>query len=339
MVQFAEPWFLLLTPLAPLVSWWWLRRRRPALRFSLAAACAELPPGRANRVRRVGALLRGLAVLALVLALAGPRWPDERTPVPIEGIAVVLVLDVSGSMGEPDYPWPTGERISRLAAVQRAFHLLVEGGDGPGGTHFDGRRQDQIGIVAFAHLPENTCPLTLSHAVLLRLLDAEQPRKPGEDEADTNIGDALLWGLKRLESAGERRKVMVLLSDGEHNVGEPHLKPRQAAQFAAQQGVPVYTIDAGGPPDPNDPESADRRQAAKQSLQAVARMTGGQSFEAGDGAALLRANQEIDRMERRPIPSFFYRRYHEAFPWCALAAFACLAVASGIDGTRWLRLP
>src|SRR5207247_2603305 len=85
----------------------------------------------------------------------------------------------------------------------------------------------------FAARPSLPCPLTLSHSVLLRLLDAEQPRSV-PTESQTNIGDAIAWGLHSLPSAAGRRQVLILLSDGEHNVPPPALKPRQAAQLERQ---------------------------------------------------------------------------------------------------------
>ena len=163
---------------------------------------------------------------------------------PVEGIAIVMALDVSGSMGERDVSWH-GERITRLDAAKRAFRLFVEGGDAAG-THLPGRGGDLIGLVAFAVHPEDTCPLTLSHDALLQLMAAEEPHTL--PDTATNIGDALAWSLTKLAAAGDRRKVLILLSDGEHNVPLPALTPRQAGQLAANLGVPVYTIDAGPPP-------------------------------------------------------------------------------------------
>src|SRR5206468_3672653 len=127
-------------PVAVLTAWWWARRRRPALRFADVGLFAGRVGGLAWRAKWGGAALRGLAVLALVLACAGPRQPDLRTPVPAEGIAIVLVLDVSGSMATPDVVWnPHSPPVSRLEAAKRAFRLFVAGGDAPDGTHFDPR--------------------------------------------------------------------------------------------------------------------------------------------------------------------------------------------------------
>jgi Ca-activated chloride channel family protein len=280
--------------------------------------------------------LRAAGLAALILALTGPRWPDPGTRLPVEGIAVVMVLDVSGSMAERDFTW-RGALISRLDAAKRALRLFVKGGT-EDGQEFPGRGNDQVGLVAFAHVPENTCPLTLSHDVLLELLDAEEPR--GQLDADTNIGDALAWGLKQLDAAGDRRKVLVLLSDGEHNVAGDAWKPRQAAQVAANQNVPIYCIDAG-PPIPPDatPEDAEKRTLGQEALKSVAKMTGGRAFAAHDSGALLDVMKTIDRLERQPAESFQYRRYAEGYPWCAAAALACFALALGLELTIWRRVP
>jgi Ca-activated chloride channel family protein len=336
MPEFAHAWLLLLLPLAPLAGWVWLRRRRAALRFPDLRPLTDLPPGRSRRARAGGAGLRAAGLAALVLALAGPRWPDRGTRLPVEGIAIVMALDVSGSMAEQDFDW-RGARVSRLEAAKRAFRLFVQGGE-VDGQEFPGRGSDQIGLVAFARVPEDTCPLTLSHDVLLELLDAEEPR--GALDTGTNIGDALAWGLKKLEAAGDRRKVLVLLSDGEHNVPEPAWKPRQAGQLAANQGVPIYCIDAGPPVTPGaSPEDVQARVTGQKALQAVAALTGGRSFAAHDAAALLDVLKSIDRLERRPAESFQYRRYAEGYPWCAAAALACFALALGLEMTAWRRAP
>jgi Ca-activated chloride channel family protein len=326
----------LLLPLGALVAWAWLRRPRTALRVPGLDAFVDLPSGRATRARRGGAILRGLGVAALVVAMAGPRWPDPGTRLTSEGIAISVVLDVSGSMAEADFPW-RGATIPRLSAAKRAFRLFVAGGEENGVT-LQGRSADEIGVVAFAVNPEDTCPLTLDHTTLLQLLDAEEPR--GVPDTGTNIGDAIAWGLNRLSAAGDRRKVLVLLSDGEHNVPAPALTPRQAAQIAANRGIPVYTIDAGGVAAPDaKPEDVAERALGRKALESVATMTNGKYFAAHDAAALLTACAAIDRLERKPIESFQYRRYAEGYPECAGIALACFAAVLGLEATRWRRAP
>ena len=342
MPTFAHPVFLLSLLSVPLLVWSWLRRHRGALRFPDAATLAALPAGRSRIARWGGALMRAAGLTILVLAVAGPRWPDEGTRLDTEGIAIAMVVDVSGSMAEPDFEWGD-QRVTRLEAVKRAFALFVDGGQGPKDIQLEGRRADLIDLVAFATRPETVCPLTLSHAVLLQMLNAEQPRSL-PTEAQTNIGDAVAWALHTLESAGARRKVMLLLSDGEHNVPPPALKPRQAAQLAANLHVPIYAIDAGGDapvresgPEPRT-ETEDRAQGMR-TLQAVAKISGGHYFRAQDSAALLAACREIDRLERREIKSFQYRRYYEGYPWFGLAALVFFVSVLTLELTVWRRVP
>ncbi len=340
MIHFTHPEALLLLPLVPLLAWWWLRRRRVGLRFPGVDRVAGVPGGRGRVARWGGALLRGAALALLVVALSGPRWPDRRTRISADGIAIVVLLDTSGSMAERDFDWQ-GEPVSRLDAAKRAFRLFVSGGDGPDGQRLEGRPEDLVGLVTFGARPDSPCPLTLSHSVLLGLLDEQRPQSvPGESE--TNISDALVLGLHRLHAAGPRRRVLVLLSDGEHNVHTPRSDwtPRQAAQVAANLGVSVHAIDAGGElRAAADSTAAENRAAGARALQEVARITGGRYFAARDTAALLAVCREIDRLERQRIQSFQYRRYYEGYPWFALASFVSLVTALALETTRWRRLP
>src|SRR5215469_417972 len=150
MFHFANPYFLLLALAVPPLIWWWLRQRGGALRYPALVSLAGLPRGRSKWARYGGAALRALALLLLVVALAGPRWPDRHTRIDTEGIAIQMVVDVSGSMAESDFDWDGP--VSRLEAVKRAFRLFVAGGDAEG-THFDGRGSDLIGLVTFATRP------------------------------------------------------------------------------------------------------------------------------------------------------------------------------------------
>src|SRR4051794_34836752 len=124
MFHFAAPGFLLLALAVPPLWWWWLRQRRSALRHPASDLLAGLPHGRARAARWGGAALRALGLLFLAIALAGPRWPDLRTRIDTEGIAIVMAVDVSGSMAERDFDWG-GEPISRLEAVKKVFRLFV----------------------------------------------------------------------------------------------------------------------------------------------------------------------------------------------------------------------
>jgi Ca-activated chloride channel family protein len=341
MFEFAHPGFLVLLAAVPPLVWIWVRRRRPALRFSATGILTELPAGRRRRATLLSAALRTAGVGLLIVALAGPRWADAGSRLSTEGIAIEILVDVSGSMAEKDFEWDK-KRVSRLKAVKNVFRLFVRGGGAPDGRRLEGRPNDLIGLITFATRPQSACPLTLSHDVLLEVLRGEEPRTVPE-ESRTNIGDAIAWGVNDLVKAAPRRRVIVLLTDGEHNVPPPALTPRQAAQLAGSQEIPVYAVDAGGESggaeagDAARPRSAEDRVRAVQALQAVAKITGGKYFRAQDAGALLEVCQEIDRLERQPIQSFQYRYYSEGVAWFGLAAFGLLTAVHALEWTVWRR--
>lgn len=348
-LSFTNPHVLWLAPLAALVAWWWLRRSRPAMRFSDVGPFALVHGVRAALAAWGGATLRGLACLLLIFACAGPRTPDLRTRLPAEGIALMMAIDVSGSMATPDVSWNANSPpVTRLEAAKRAFKLFVGGGDAPDGTTFEPRPGDSVGVISFAAVPQVACPLTLNHSVLFKVVDGLEPRS-GVD-AGTNIGDSLAEAVERLDSVKTKRKakVLILLSDGEHNVFKEDvpnakrpgidrtMKPREAAQLAANLGVRVYTIDtASDLPSGAPPNLVKQREEGRASLQAVAEMTGGKSFAATSGTELLAAYREISALEKVVDEAPIYRRYFEYYWWCAGIALVLLLAAHALERTLW----
>ncbi|HMF10813.1 MAG TPA: BatA domain-containing protein, partial [Gemmataceae bacterium] len=141
MLRFANPVFLTLLLVVPPLVWRWLRRRRSALRYPDTGWLSGLPAGRSLWAARCGAALRGAALACLVVALAGPRWPDRGSRIPTEGIAIQMVVDASPSMGERDFDW-SGLPLTRLEAAQKAFRLFVAGNSDITGNdepRFEGR--------------------------------------------------------------------------------------------------------------------------------------------------------------------------------------------------------
>ncbi len=114
------------------------------------------------------------------------------------------------------------------------------------------------------------------------------------------------------------------------------LKPREAAQLAANLNVKVYTIDAGGDPPSNaPPEAAAQRLAGRKALKDVAEMTNGKSFQATSGTELLAAYREISLLEKTGTDAPIYRRYFEDYKWCAAVAVVLLLLAHTLDRTLW----
>jgi len=337
--SFANPEFLFLTPLAPAIAWWWVRRPRPAMRFGDTSLFAGSRGWRARSAMWGGATLRGLACMTLILACSGPRLPDLRTRLPADAIAIMMIVDISDSMRDP-VPWPGGPEVSRLEAARRAFKLFVLGGESPDGTTFQAHSSDQIGLVALANVPETLCPLTLNHSVLLKVLDGLKPVPPSEN-AGTNVGDAIAEAVIRLDaSSGAKTKVLVLLSDGQHQqLRDAILKPRQAAQHAANLSLKIYTIDAGPDPGATPPAEVEERRRGRDNLRAVAEMTGGRMFTAPNGIDMLAAYKEIDMLERTSVSAPQYRRYFEFYWWCSAAAVVLILLTHMLERTLWRTVP
>lgn len=296
MLEFARPWALALLPVVPLVLWLHSRRPRVAVSWPGAGELASIADRKSNIIELT---LWTLALLAGALALAGLRYVEAGEQLQTEGIAIMLIVDISGSMAEADFDW-SGERISRLDAVKRGFAAFVKN-----------RPHDRLGLILFAAQPETACPLTMDHKALLATLDAAEPRGV-PTESETNLGDAIAWGLARLRN--ERgRKVMIVCSDGEHNVPAPALTPRQAGQLAAAAEVPVYTLFAGPTNGPG-----------RESLQVIARMTNAPAWEAHDHEALQSACDQIDQLQSERNDDPRRLKYREWYPWLAACAAGLL---------------
>jgi Ca-activated chloride channel family protein len=342
-MRFANPEAFLLLPLVLLALGWSLRRRHhgaagfPALRMARA-----LPAGWARRAPWLLALCRGAALVLFITALARPQTSDAQVQTHTDGIALQLVIDNSYSMRNRDYDLAS-EAISRLDAVKHAVRLFVAGGD----HGLKGRKADKIGIITFARDPDVICPLTLDHQAVLEAVE----RIPLAPPIGTNIGDGLAWALDRLRSDPAKEKVVILLSDGSHNVKDG-LPPLEAAQLAADLKIKVYTIGAVGNRlgRPAQRSLADLlRQVQGQTflgdsideptLERIAARTGGKYFRATDTEGLANIYQEIDRLETTRMEKSVRVSYEEWFLAFLLPGAALLVLEQALAATRFLRIP
>jgi Ca-activated chloride channel family protein len=331
-VRLASPWFLLLLALLPLL---WPRGGRPprtaAIRYPTLAALRVVAPAGAARRRAVLGLLRALALVLLVVALARPQAGTAATKVHREGVDVVLALDVSGSMLAEDFTLGSS-RASRLDAVKAVVREFVAA-----------RPEDRIGLVLFAARPYTQCPLTLDHGWLLQNLERAQI---GMIEDGTAIGSGLATAVNRLRASTAKSKFVVLLTDGQQNAGR--ITAQTAAEAAATLGVRVYTIGAGtrglAPYPMQDlfgnkvyrpmPVDIDER-----TLEKIAATTGGRYFRATDLQSLRAVYAEIDRSEKTPFEAPQYLDYRELYPWLAWPALALLLIEVGLAETVLRKLP
>jgi len=337
MIEWACPWFLVLLPAIPLAAW--LTARVPAcnvIDFSSGQLLGSSSGQPSFLARHGGRLLRCFSLALVVLALAQPRLADDQTRIRTPALALMILVDASGSMADRDF-FSGGQPIRRWDAVDRSLRDFLAG-DPSDPTRAAERASDLMGLITFASRPEVICPLTQDHRALLRLLGDQSPReKPGESE--TNLADAITLGLDRLEGAPVPRKVLLLVTDGENNaaLNQSGWSPIQSARAADLLQVAIYCLDVG--PDPEDlprgDERTSRRIRAREMLQDLARTTGGSYWPAGEIASLNQALERFQSLERTDIAGQYFLRYHDLYPWLTLAAFAMMMLALILEQTIW----
>ena len=337
-MEFREPLLLLLAVLA--VPLYLLARRAPG---RLVFSSLGILPGEAGGWRRrfawVPDVMLCLALIALVVALAGPRVGERFSRIHREGIAIMMVVDVSSSMRALDLSTAARER-TRLEAVQDVFEAFVLGGG-----DLAGRPDDAIGLVSFAGFADTAAPLTLDHNNLAAVArDLSTVRDRTED--GTAIGDALALAVERLRESTARSRIAVVLTDGVNNAGVE--SPAAAAELARSMGVKVYTIGAGttglAPVRMEDRFGRSilrsmRVEVDEAVLRQIAEVAGGQYFRAEDAEGLERVYAEIDRLERTRITEDRSRQYDELFAVPLAFALALLAIGWLARGTLFARLP
>jgi len=354
--RFNAPLWFVLAPLVALVLWHVCHpSRRPTAVFSSIAVLKGLPVTFAQRVRRLLPFVCGAGLLLLVAALARPQSGRSESRISTEGVAIQMILDVSGSMRAMDFEIG-GKQESRLNAVKHVFTQFVAGNED---LDLPGRPDDLIGLVAFGGFADSKCPMTLDHGALQDIvsqLDVAKPirdrrgriinREMLQEEQSTAIGDGLALALDRLRKAEARSKVAILLSDGDNNAGV--VEPFEAARMAAKTGVKVYTIGigrTGRAPVPVEDEFGETVlmpqffRLNEETLKAIAKETGGAYFNAKDTKGLARVYAAIDEMEKSKVEETRYTEYRELYLWPAVPGVALLLLASVLGLTRFRTIP
>ncbi|MFC1712865.1 VWA domain-containing protein [Candidatus Poribacteria bacterium] len=332
MPDFRNPWLLLLLALIPFLVYRHFSRRHGAVRFSSVENLKRIEPSWAIWGRHLLLLLRCLTVALLVIALARPQKGREETRITAEGIDIMLVVDVSGSMKAEDFQMD-GQHRNRLYVVKEVVRDFIKG-----------RQNDRIGIVTFARQPYTLCPLTLDYGWLIQQLERA---KIGIVRGGTAIGSAIATATNRLRESPAKSKIIILLTDGRNNAGR--IDPITAADAARALKVKVYTIGAGtkglAPVPARDPLTGSRiyRQVQMdiddESLGKIAEMTGGMYFRATDTKSLRNIYKEIDEMETVEVEMTEYREYKEFYPYLLIFAILSFVTEVGLANTRFRRLP
>lgn len=327
-VTFAYPFVLYFLAIIPLVGIWYWQKHKSAstdITYSSLKFFEGVQPTLREKLVHLPAVLRGLALAVIIVALARPQTFSSGENVYTEGIDIVMLLDISGSMLAEDF------KPNRLDAAKNVIDEFIAG-----------RTTDKIGLVVFAGESFTQCPLTIDYSVLRNLLRDIQS---GMLEDGTAIGTAIANGVNRLKDSEAKSKTMILLTDGVNNRGE--IDPITAAQIAEKFGIRVYTVGVGTlgeAPYPFNTPFGVRYQMVpveidEKLLNQISDITGGKYFRATSNKKLEEIYSEIDKMEKTRVEITSYRTAKELFYSWAGLGFLFLFIELILSRTFLRRLP
>lgn len=305
-------WLLLLLPALLIIYIVWRRRQQASLRVPSLLFIRGVRGGLRVYLRHVLFALRLLALGLIIVALARPQssssWSEDR----VEGIDIMLTMDISTSMLAMDF------QPNRVEAAKEVAMRFIAN-----------RPNDNIGLVVFAGESFTACPLTQDHATLINRL---REMTTGIIADQTAIGSGLATAISRLKDSKTKSKVIILLTDGANNTG--NISPKMAADLAKTFGISIYTIGvgsgAGEAPYPiqtplgtvvrNMPVDLD-----EPTMQQIADVSGGAYFRATDNESLAAIYKKIDQLEKTKLSTRNYHTtYEEFFIFVLAAAFLLL---------------
>lgn len=300
--SFGQPYFLLLLLIIPaLIVWFYFYRNKNTndINISSFAGFYNSKKTIKNRIIHLPFLLRLIAISLVIIALARPQKSFDKSDIKVEGIDIMLSLDISGSMLAEDF------KPNRLEASKEVALDFI-----------DGRPNDRIGLVLFSAESFLQCPLTIDHPKLKSLFANV---KSGMVTDGTALGDGLGLSVYHIKKSQAISKVIILMTDGINNQGS--LDPVTAAEIAKLFGVRVYTIGVGSrglAPYPfQTPFGIQYQnidvQIDEDLLKKVAEGTGGSYFRATDKQKLEEIYKEIDKMEKTKIDVSRFSKKKEEF--------------------------
>lgn len=332
-MEFAnKEYFLLLLLLIPYVLWFFLYRKKsePTMRMSDTHAYLNAPKNMRMRLMNLPMLLRCLTFVLVVVVLARPQTRNSWDNKTVEGIDIMLAMDVSTSMLAEDL------RPNRMEAAKEVAAEFISG-----------RPNDNIGLTIFAGETFTQCPMTTDHASLLNLLQNVRTdiAARGLIQDGTAVGMGLANAVTRLRHSKAKSKVVILLTDGSNNMGD--ISPMTAAQIARSLGIRVYTIGVGTNkvaryPMPvagtiqyvNIPVEIDTK-----TLSDIAATTQGNFYRATNNRELKQIYRDIDKLEKTRMNVTKFSKRYEAYQPFAIAAVLCLLLELLLRNTFLRRLP
>ena len=303
---------LLLLLLIPYVVWYVLKWRinDATLRISDARVYSHTPKSYKNYLIHLPFILRLIALILLIVVLARPQATDSWQNSEIEGVDIVLAMDVSTSMLAEDLV------PNRLEAAKEVAAKFVQG-----------RETDNIGLVVFAGECFTQTPMTNDKTILLNSINSLEM---GMLEDGTAIGDGLATAINRIVDGKAKSKSIILLTDGSNNTGL--VAPETAADIAREKGIKVYTIGVGSNGSALSPVGINyygkieydylKVTIDEKTLKSIADKTGGRYYRATDNQALENIFSEIDALEKTTLDVKNYRNVEDDYmlwAWLLLA--------------------
>ena len=271
--------------------------------------------------KRKSAWLLYLAWFCLIVGAAKPMWIGDPVSLPVSGRDLMLAVDLSGSMENPDFLL-NGEKVDRLTVVKQVAGDFIERREG-----------DRIGLILFGKRAYVQTPLTFDRETVKYMLQESEIGLAGKETA---IGDGIGLAAKRLQDRPEDSRVLILLTDGANTAGE--IEPVKAAELAKELGLKIYTIGVGA--DSMEVQSffgsrmvnpsADLDEAT---LTQIASLTGGAYFRAKDTKGLEAIYEKLDVLEPA-IQEAETLRPQIALYYLPLALGVLLAVLYSLISTR-----
>lgn len=332
-MEFAnKEYFLLLILLIPYILWYFLykNKREPTMLMSDTFAYRYAPKSCKMKLINLPMVLRCLAFIFIVIVMARPQtytsWGNKQ----VEGIDIMLAMDVSTSMLAEDL------KPNRLEAAKNVASEFISD-----------RPNDNIGLTIFAGEAFTQCPMTTDHASLINMLRSVRTdiAARGLISDGTAIGMGLANAVSRLKDSKAKSKIVILLTDGSNNMGD--ISPLTSAQIAKSLGIRVYTIGvgtnkvapypmpvAGGVQYVNIPVEIDSK-----TLKNIAETTDGNYYRATSNNQLKQIYKDIDKLEKSKIDMKKYSKFYEAYQPFAIIALLILLCEVILRTVVFRRIP
>lgn len=244
----------------------------------------------------------------LILALVRPQWLDPSVVNQIPTRDLLLLVDLSASMQQPDFTNNNGEVVDRLQAVKEVL-----------GEFLLKREGDRVGLVVFGDAPYLQAPFSTDLSLSRRLLDECQVGMAGPRTA---FGDAIGLGVNLFDSSQAPAKTIIALTDG--NDTRSAVPPVEAARIARDREIRIYAVAIG------DPTTVGEDKLDQQALKDVAAAADGEYFFAADRTSLQGIYSQLDKLETHQAESVSHRPRRELYFW-----FLGIAIVLSVFRTIW----